>query len=101
MSGYTTSPRHLAHNPFPRLWTAFVGFVLLTVVALTLSVGEWQRPIVGMLVAAFQAASQVQDAAMSHAPRMLAVTLALLVVGPWMGREIASFATQMFQLAAL
>lgn len=57
--------------------------------------------IVGMLVAAFQAASQVQDAAMSHAPRMLAVTLALLVVGPWMGREIASFATQMFQLAAL
>ena len=57
--------------------------------------------IVGMVVAAFQAASQVQDAAMSHAPRMVAVVGTLVVVGPWMGREIASFATQMFQLAAL
>lgn len=57
--------------------------------------------IVGMIVAAFQAASQVQDPTMSHAPRMVAVVGALIVVGPWMGREIAAFATQMFQLAAL
>ena len=52
-SAQSTSPRHLAHNPFPRLWTAFAGFVLLTVLALALSVGEWQRPIVGMLVDPF------------------------------------------------
>lgn len=57
--------------------------------------------LVGAIVAAFQAASQVQDAAMSHAPRMVAVVGALVVVGPWMAREIAAFATQMFQLAAL
>jgi signal transduction histidine kinase len=50
---YNTSPRHLATNPFPRLWTAFIGFVLLTVLALTLAVGEWKRPIVGMLVDPF------------------------------------------------
>ena len=52
-SAQITSPRHLAHNPFPRLWTGFVGFVLLTVLALGLSVGEWQRPVVGMLVDPF------------------------------------------------
>ncbi|MFO0664201.1 MAG: flagellar biosynthetic protein FliQ [Polyangiaceae bacterium] len=57
--------------------------------------------LVGVVVAAFQAASQVQDATMAHAPRMIAVVAALVVVGPWMGREIASFATQMFRLAAL
>src|SRR4051812_37819233 len=50
---YNTSPRHSAANPFPRLWTAFIGFVLLTVLALALAVGEWQRPMVGMLVDPF------------------------------------------------
>ena len=50
---YTSSPRHLVQNPFPQLWTAFIGFVLLTVLALGLSVGEWQRPIIGMLVDPF------------------------------------------------
>ena len=56
--------------------------------------------LVGALVAAFQAASQVQDAAMSHAPRVIAVAAALVALGPWMGREICAFATQMFSLAA-
>ena len=57
--------------------------------------------LVGALVAAFSAASQVQDATLSHLPRLLAVTAALLALGPWMGHQIAEFARRMFLMAAL
>jgi len=53
--------------------------------------------LVGLVVAALQAATQVQDATISHLPRLLAVTLALIVVGPWMGAQIAAFAVRAFQ----
>jgi type III secretion HrpO family protein len=57
--------------------------------------------IVGLLVAAFQAASQIQDPTLAHLPRLLAVVAALALLGPWMGREIAAFARQMFSAASL
>jgi len=55
--------------------------------------------IVGLVVAAVQAAAQVQDPTLSHLPRMLAVIAALVVVGPWMGHQIAGFTERMFLLA--
>jgi len=48
--------------------------------------------IVGLLVAAVQAAAQIQDPTISHLPRVLAVIAALVVLGPWMGHQIAGFA---------
>jgi flagellar biosynthetic protein FliQ len=52
--------------------------------------------IVGLVVAAFQAASQIQDPTLAHLPRLLAVVAALALLGPWIGREIAAFAEQAF-----
>jgi len=52
--------------------------------------------LVGLLVAAVQAAAQVQDPTLSHLPRMLAVIAALVVAGPWMGHQIAGFAERTF-----
>jgi type III secretion HrpO family protein len=52
--------------------------------------------VVGMMVAALQAASQIQDATLAHLPRLLAVVLALAVMGPWMGHEVAVFAEHVF-----
>jgi flagellar biosynthesis protein FliQ len=52
--------------------------------------------VVGLAMAALQAASQVQDATLAHLPRMIAVAVALAIVGPWMGRTLAAFAVQMF-----
>jgi type III secretory pathway component EscS len=57
--------------------------------------------VVGLVVAALQAASQIQDPTIAHLPRLLAVAAALLVMGPWMGSQIAAFAERMFVLAAL
>jgi type III secretion HrpO family protein len=52
--------------------------------------------IVGLVVAAVQAASQIQDPTLAHLPRLLAVVAALALLGPWMGHEVAAFAAQMF-----
>ena len=56
--------------------------------------------IVGLVVAAFQAASQIQDPTIAHLPRLLAVVVALVVLGPWMGSQIGSFAERMLTVAA-
>jgi len=48
--------------------------------------------LVGLVVAVFQAATQVQDITLAHLPRFLAVAITLAALGPWMGRQIATFA---------
>jgi type III secretion HrpO family protein len=55
--------------------------------------------VVGFLVAALQAASQIQDPTLSHLPRLLAVTAALALLGPWMGHQVAVFAARTFEQA--
>jgi type III secretory pathway component EscS len=56
--------------------------------------------VVGLIVAAFQAASQVQDPTIAHLPRFLAVAAVLVIAGPWVGHQIAAFAERLFLLAA-
>jgi len=56
--------------------------------------------VVGLVVAAFQAASQIQDPTIAHLPRLLAVIAALVVLGPWMGGQIGTFAERMLTMAA-
>lgn len=56
--------------------------------------------VVGLVVAAFQAASQIQDPTIAHLPRLLAVVAALVVLGPWMGSQIGAFAERMLVMAA-
>jgi type III secretion HrpO family protein len=55
--------------------------------------------LVGLVVAALQAASQVQDPTLAHLPRLLAVVAALALVGPWMGRQVSAFAQRTFTIA--
>ncbi len=56
--------------------------------------------LVGLVVAAFQAASQIQDPTIAHLPRLLAVVAALVVLGPWMGSQVGAFAERMLEMAA-
>jgi type III secretion HrpO family protein len=71
---------------------------LLLVVAVSLPVLAVSA-VVGMVVAAVQAASQIQDPTLAHLPRLLAVSVALAVLAPWMGHEIAAFAAHAFSAA--
>jgi flagellar biosynthetic protein FliQ len=72
---------------------------LLLVVAVSLPVLA-VAAIVGFVVAAFQAASQIQDPTIAHLPRLIAVVAALAILGPWMGHQVAAFAQTMFLSAA-
>ena len=55
--------------------------------------------VVGFVVAAFQAASQIQDPTLAHLPRFLAVAAGLVLLGGFMGHEVAAFAERVFLLA--
>jgi type III secretion HrpO family protein len=68
---------------------------LLLVVAVSLPVLA-VAAVIGLLVAALQAATQIQDPTLAHLPRLLAVIAALAILGPWMGHTIALFAAQVF-----
>lgn len=52
--------------------------------------------LVGLVVAVFQAATQVQEFTLAHLPRLVAVSLALVITGPWIGSQIAAFAARLF-----
>jgi flagellar biosynthetic protein FliQ len=58
--------------------------------------------LVGFLISLFQAATQIQEATLSFVPKMIAVSLALLVTGNWVLSELVSFTQALFdQLPAL
>lgn len=52
--------------------------------------------LLGLVMAVFQAATQVHDAALAHFPKFLVVALTLAVAGPWMGRQIVELALYSF-----
>ena len=52
--------------------------------------------VIGLVMAVFQAATQVHDAALAHFPKVVAVAIALALAGPWMGRQILEFALHAF-----
>lgn len=52
--------------------------------------------LLGLVMAVFQTATQVHDAALAHFPKFVAVAMALALAGPWMGRQIVEFALYAF-----
>jgi type III secretion HrpO family protein len=71
---------------------------LLLVVAVSVPVLA-VAAVIGLLTAALQAATQIQDPTLAHLPRLIAVVAAVALLGPWMGHEVATFAQQMFASA--
>ena len=52
--------------------------------------------VVGLVTAFAQAATQVQDQAVSAVPKLVACGIALLVLAGWMVSKLVSFAQAMF-----
>lgn len=50
----------------------------------------------GILVAIFQAATQIQEQTLSFTIKLVAVTLTLMFFGGWLGAQIMSFAGNIF-----
>lgn len=52
--------------------------------------------VFGILVAIFQAATQIQEQTLSFTIKLVAVTLILMLMGGWLGNYIMSFASSIF-----
>jgi len=52
--------------------------------------------VVGMIVSVLQAVTQVQDQTLTFVPKIIAVLVALAIVGPWMMEKLVEFGQEMF-----
>ena len=50
----------------------------------------------GLMVAVFQAATQIQEQTLSFTIKLVAVTLTLMFMGGWLGAQIMGFALNIF-----
>ena len=46
---------------------------------------------VGLIIAMFQAATQINEMTLSFVPKLMVVAMVLLAAGPWMLRQITGF----------
>jgi len=53
--------------------------------------------IFGLMVAIFQAATQIQEQTLSFTIKLVAVTLTLMLMGGWLGGQIYSFGLNIFE----
>jgi flagellar biosynthetic protein FliQ len=52
--------------------------------------------LVGLVVAMFQAATQINEQTLSFLPRMLVMLVTLIVLGPWIVREFMDYITTLY-----
>lgn len=52
--------------------------------------------VVGLLVSIFQATTQIQEQTLAFVPKIVAVLLGLIFLGPWMLTHMISYATEIF-----
>jgi len=53
--------------------------------------------IVGLVVAMFQAATQINEQTLSFLPRLLVILLTLIVAGPWLTQQLTDFMQNLIQ----
>jgi len=52
----------------------------------------------GLVTAVLQSITRLSDTALSIVPKIIAVSLVLILAGPWMGGRLAGFATRIWSL---
>ena len=53
--------------------------------------------VTGLIVGAFQAATQINEQTLSFIPKLLAMALAVVVAGPWMLKVLMSYTRELFE----
>lgn len=56
--------------------------------------------VVGLLVAIFQAATQIHEQTLTFVPKLLVIALVLLALGSWMGKVMNEFVVELFAIMA-
>jgi flagellar biosynthesis protein FliQ len=52
--------------------------------------------IVGLLVSIFQAVTSIQEQSLSFIPKIVAVAVLIVVLGPWMLNQLISYAQNLY-----
>lgn len=52
---------------------------------------------VGLIIAMFQAATQINEMTLSFVPKLMIVALVMMAAGPWMLRQITGFTTRLVE----
>ncbi len=52
--------------------------------------------VLGLLVAIFQAATQIQEQTLSFTVKLFAVVISLILMGGWLGAQVLNFAMNIF-----
>lgn len=52
--------------------------------------------IVGLIISIFQAATQINESTLQFAPKLLAIFIVLLLVGPWMLQYMVDYIQRLF-----
>ena len=53
--------------------------------------------VTGLLVSVFQAATQINEMTLSFVPKLLAIFITLIIMGPWMITLITDFTRRLFE----
>lgn len=52
--------------------------------------------LVGLIVATFQAATQINEQTLSFLPRLIVTLLALLFIGPWIMNQVLDYTRELY-----
>jgi flagellar biosynthesis protein FliQ len=53
--------------------------------------------VTGLIVGAFQAATQINEMTLSFIPKLIAISVALIVAGPWMLKLLVGYTRELFE----
>jgi flagellar biosynthesis protein FliQ len=53
--------------------------------------------ITGLIVGAFQAATQINEMTLSFIPKLIAIAVALMIAGPWMLKVLVAYTRELFE----
>jgi flagellar biosynthesis protein FliQ len=53
--------------------------------------------IIGLMVSVFQAITQINEATLTFIPKMIVVTLIIVIAGPWMLDTLKGFTIEIFE----
>jgi flagellar biosynthesis protein FliQ len=53
--------------------------------------------VTGLIVGAFQAATQINEQTLSFIPKLIAMAVAVVVAGPWMLKVIVSYTRELIE----
>jgi flagellar biosynthetic protein FliQ len=79
---------------------ADVGAVMQKAMITTLTVGGpivMASMAVGLIISIFQAATQINEATLTFVPKLLVVSLVLILLGPMMAGQLTDFTRFVFQ----